>query len=68
MTFLTTRAPVDRAKFRDLVMLVTQWLADHMTCDQRAELAEELQDPSVKFASDYARRMVPSIVDVLVCE
>lgn len=69
LIFVTTRGPVEgpyEDRFAQGVNVLTDWVAGQMNSAHCAILAEDLQDPSLEFASPVAEAMVPQIVTRLL--
>ena len=57
LVFLTTRVPADEDRYVAAVEVLTCWLADHLSCAERVDLIDLLEDPSHEFTSEVAQRM-----------
>lgn len=67
--YLTTAVTWDasgKADFELISDALTWFCLDNLSPDERATLADKLQDPSLTFASPLAEEMVPEIVYVLL--
>ncbi|UCC29676.1 MAG: hypothetical protein JSU86_15910 [Phycisphaerales bacterium] len=54
------------ADFKMIVDATAGFCVDNLSLDERATLADRLQDPSLKFESPLAEEMVPEIVSALL--
>ena len=67
--YLTTAVTWDasgKADFELISGALTWFCVDNLSPDERATLADKLQDPSLTFASPLAEEMVPEIVSALL--
>lgn len=67
--YLTTSVTWDASSKADFELIsdaLTWFCVDNLSPNERATLADKLQDPSLTFASPFAEEMVPEIVNALL--
>jgi hypothetical protein len=54
-----------QTQFEQVIKELVDWSLNHLSPEERKDLADRLQEPTLEFESPFAAKMIPAIVEAL---